>query len=170
MTEATGDIGGMAWDYSPARQANVVEIADTQKLFINGKFVAPKSRTWFASTNPATEQHLSDIASAGKGDVDAAVAAAKAALPKWSRLPGSERAKYLYRIARRIQERSRELAVLETLDGGKPIKESRDVDIPLAAHHFFYHAGWADSPTPFRALHPVRSVSAPRSSHGIFRS
>jgi aldehyde dehydrogenase (NAD+) len=144
MTEATGGIGEMAWDYSPAPQANVVEVADTQKLFINGKFVAPKSRTWFATTNPATEEHLSDIASAGKSDVDAACAAAKAALPKWSRLPGSERAKYLYRIARRIQERSRELAVLETLDGGKPIKESRDVDIPLAAHHFFYHAGWAD--------------------------
>jgi len=133
-----------SWDYSPAPETTKVEIEPKNKLFIGGNFVSPKSRSWFASINPATEGKLADIANAGKADVDAAVRAAKTALPKWSRLPGSERAKYLFRIARRIQERSRELAILETMDGGKPIKESRDVDIPLVAQHFFYHAGWAD--------------------------
>ena len=132
------------WDYSAAPESCGVELADRNKLYIGGKFVSPKSRTWFATANPATEAHLGDVASSGKGDVDAAVAAARAALPRWSRIPGRERAKYLFRIARRIQERARELAVLETLDGGKPIREARDVDIPLAAQHFFYHAGWAD--------------------------
>ena len=106
--------------------------------------MSPKSRKWFASSNPATNEKLADIATAGAADVNAAVLAAKKALPKWSKLAGSERAKYLYRIARRIQERAREFAVLETIDGGKPIKEARDIDIPLAAQHFFYYAGWAD--------------------------
>jgi aldehyde dehydrogenase (NAD+) len=121
-----------------------VTIEQKNKLFIGGKFVAPKSRSWFATINPSTEKKLADIACAGKADVNAAVTSAKAALPKWSRLPATERAKYLYAIARRIQERAREFAILETMDGGKPIKESRDVDIPLAAQHFFYYAGWAD--------------------------
>jgi aldehyde dehydrogenase (NAD+) len=121
-----------------------VTIEQKNKLFIGGKFVSPKSRSWFATVNPSTEKKLADIACAGKADVNAAVASAKAALPKWSRLPSTERAKYLYAIARRIQERAREFAILETMDGGKPIKESRDVDIPLAAQHFFYYAGWAD--------------------------
>ena len=128
----------LGWDYSSAPETTKVIIEPKNKLFIDGKFVSPKSRTWFASINPATEEKLADIASAGKADVDAAVRAAKKALPKWSKLDGSVRAKYLYRIARRIQERSRELAILETMDGGKPIKESRDVDLPLAAQHFFY--------------------------------
>ncbi|MBC8201675.1 MAG: aldehyde dehydrogenase family protein [Planctomycetes bacterium] len=119
-------------------------IEQKNKLFIGGKFISPKSRSWFATVNPSTEKKLADIACAGKADVNAAVASAKAALPKWSRLRSTERAKYLYAIARRIQERAREFAILETMDGGKPIKESRDVDIPLAAQHFFYYAGWAD--------------------------
>jgi len=148
----------LGWDYSPAPETTKVIIEPKNKLFIDGKFVSPKSRSWFASINPATEEKLADIASAGKADVDAAVRAAKKALPKWSKLDGSVRAKYLYRIARRIQERSRELAILETMDGGKPIKESRDVDLPLAAQHFFYYAGWADKleyAFPGRGVTPV---------------
>ena len=133
-----------AWEYSSALDTTKVTIESKSKLFIGGKFVSPKSRSWFATINPATETKLSDVACAGKADVEAAVKAAKTALPKWSRLSGTERAKYLYRVARRIQERAREFAILETMDGGKPIKESRDVDIPLAAQHFFYYAGWAD--------------------------
>lgn len=132
------------WEYSPAPERTQVSIEPKNKLFIGGKFVSPKSRSWFVTLNPATEEKLADIACAGKADVNAAVLAAKKALPKWSKLEGSVRGKYLYRIARRIQERAREFAILETMDGGKPIKESRDVDIPLAAQHFFYHAGWAD--------------------------
>ncbi|HIB51403.1 MAG TPA: aldehyde dehydrogenase family protein [Phycisphaerales bacterium] len=133
-----------SWEYSSALDTTKVTIESKSKLFIGGKFVSPKSRSWFATINPATETKLSDVACAGKADVEAAVKAAKTALPKWSRLSGTERAKYLYRVARRIQERAREFAILETMDGGKPIKESRDVDIPLAAQHFFYYAGWAD--------------------------
>ena len=132
------------WEYSPALESTKVTIESKSKLFIGGKFVSPKSRSWFATINPATEAKLADVACAGKADVEAAVKAAKTALPKWSRLSGTERAKYLYRVARRIQERAREFAILETIDGGKPIKESRDIDIPLAAQHFFYYAGWAD--------------------------
>ncbi|MDP7008129.1 MAG: aldehyde dehydrogenase family protein [Phycisphaerales bacterium] len=132
------------WEYSAAPERFPIEVADSSKLYIGGKFVSPKSRKWFGTTNPATDVKLSDISHAGQADVNDAVAAAKKALPKWAKLAGSERAKYLYRIARRIQERAREFAVLETLDGGKPIKESRDIDIPLVAQHFFYCAGWAD--------------------------
>ncbi|MEE2819703.1 MAG: aldehyde dehydrogenase family protein [Planctomycetota bacterium] len=132
------------WDYSDAPETTHVDIAKKYQLYIGGKFVSPKSRSWFATTNPSTEKKLADIANAGKADVNAAVLAAKRALPAWSKLSGCERGKYLYAIARRIQERAREFAILETMDGGKPIKESRDVDIPLAAQHFFYHAGWAD--------------------------
>ena len=147
-----------SWEYSAAPEQFPISIEGTNKLFIDGKFVSPKSRKWFASTNPATGEKLADIATAGGADVNAAVLAAKKALPKWSKLAGSERAKYLYRIARRIQERAREFAVLETLDGGKPIKESRDVDIPLVAQHFFYHAGWADKlqyAFPGRNVEPI---------------
>lgn len=135
---------GMKWDYSPAPESAKVEITERYDLYINGQFVAPKSRKYFASINPATEEVICDVAEAGKADVAAAVSAAKAAQPKWAKLKPQERAKYLFRIARRIQERARELAIIETIDGGKPIKESRDVDIPLAAQHFFYHAGWCD--------------------------
>lgn len=132
------------WEYSPAPERVPVTIDDTYGLFIDGKFRAPRSRRHFPTINPANETVLAEVADAGAADVEAAVAAAKAAQPKWARLKPTERAKYLYRIARRIQERSRELAILETMDGGKPIKESRDVDLPLVAQHFFYYAGWAD--------------------------
>jgi aldehyde dehydrogenase (NAD+) len=155
---------GAAWDYAPAPETVKVRIADRYGLYIDGKWIEPRGGKKrgdggvFATINPATEQTLSEITQAGAAEVDAAVAAARRAQPKWAALPGKERGKYLYRIARRIQERARELAVLETLNGGKPIRESRDVDVPLAAQHFFYHAGWADKLAyafPGRAPRPV---------------
>ncbi|MBM3831612.1 MAG: aldehyde dehydrogenase family protein, partial [Verrucomicrobia bacterium] len=137
---------GAKWDYAPAPEdAKYIPIAPRHELFIGGKFVAPHSGKYFPSLNPATEEQLTEIALADETDVDAAVRTARAAYDNvWSKLPGSERGKYLYRIARIIQEKSRELAVLETMDGGKPIKESRDFDLPMVAAHFFYYAGWAD--------------------------
>ncbi len=135
---------GRKWNYAPAPESVPAPIAPRYELFINGKFVAPRSGTYFSSINPATGQELTEIGQAGAEDVDAAVTAARRASKSWSRLPGRERGKYLYRIARLIQEKARELAVLETIDGGKPIKESRDFDLPLVAQHFFYYAGWAD--------------------------
>ena len=132
------------WEYAPAPERTPVVIEDRYDLFINGEFQSPRSRRWFKSISPSTGEPLARIATANESDVDDAVCAARNAFPAWSRTSGQERAKYLFRIARRIQERARELSVLETMDGGKPIKESRDVDIPLAARHFFYHAGWAD--------------------------
>src|SRR5450755_1368088 len=137
---------GNKWDFAPAPEdsKNYV-IAPQHELFINGKFVAPTSGKYFESINPATEQTLTTIAAANAEDVDSAVKAARRAYEKvWSKMPGRERGKYLYRIARIIQEKMRELAVLESMDGGKPIKETRDVDLPIVAAHFFYHAGWAD--------------------------
>ncbi len=133
-----------SWDYAPAPESVKVEIRPEYSHFINGRFVEPSDDARFPSINPANERILSQIAHGSARDVDTAVAAATDALPAWAALPAKERAKYLFRIARRIQERARELAVLETMDGGKTIKESRDIDIPLAAAHFFYHAGWAD--------------------------
>lgn len=125
--------------------AAIAKIADRYELFINGKFEKPNSKKYFDTINPATEEKLSSIALANKADVDKAVVAARNAYDKvWKKLPAKERAKYIFRIARIIQEKARELAVIETLDGGKPIKESRDFDIPAAANHFFYNAGWAD--------------------------
>jgi aldehyde dehydrogenase (NAD+) len=136
---------GQKWDYAPAPETVLVKIAPRYELFIGGRFVAPTSKKYFASINPATEEKLTEIALAGDADVDRAVKAARRAYENvWRKMPGRERGKYLYRIARLIQEKSRELAVLETMDGGKPIKESRDVDLPLVAAHFFYHAGWTD--------------------------
>ncbi|MDP7063310.1 MAG: aldehyde dehydrogenase family protein [Planctomycetota bacterium] len=135
---------GNAWEYAAAPEGTKVAIDAKYGLFIDGEFQKPRSKRYMDTVNPATEEVLAKVAIANQADVDQAIAAAKAAFPKWRRLKPSERAKYLFRIARRIQERARELAVLETLDGGKPIKESRDVDIPEAAKHFFYHAGWAD--------------------------
>jgi aldehyde dehydrogenase (NAD+) len=132
------------WDYAPAPETVKISIAPTQNLFINGRFIEPALGERFDSINPANESRLSSIAQASAADVNAAVAAARAALPAWAALAPKERSKYLFRIARRIQERARELAILETMDGGKPIKESRDFDTPLAAAHFFYYAGWAD--------------------------
>ena len=134
----------MKFDYAPAPESrSLVSIKPKYGHFIGGKFVA--GRKHFPTINPATEEILSQIALAGVAEVDAAVKAArKAYSTTWSKMSGRERGKYLFRIARIMQERSREFAVLETLDNGKPIRESRDVDVPLAAAHFFYHAGWAD--------------------------
>ncbi|MER5996106.1 aldehyde dehydrogenase family protein [Streptomyces viridosporus] len=134
-----------AFEYAPAPESrSVVDIAPSYGLFIDGEFADAADGKVFKTVSPATEEVLSEVARAGEADVDRAVRAARKAFGKWSALPGSERAKYLFRIARIIQERSRELAVLETLDNGKPIRETRDADLPLVAAHFFYHAGWAD--------------------------
>ena len=134
----------LSFEYAPAPESRaVVSIKPKYGHFIGGKFVAGSKH--FPTINPATEEVLSQIALAGKSEVDAAVKAArKAYTTTWSKMSGKERGKYLFRIARIMQERAREFAVLETLDNGKPIRESRDVDVPLAAAHFFYHAGWAD--------------------------
>jgi aldehyde dehydrogenase (NAD+) len=134
------------FEYAPAPESrSIVELAPSYGLFIDGEFGAGKGT--FKTVNPADEEVLAEIATAGPEDVDRAVAAARRAFGTWSALPGAERAKYLFRIARIIQERSRELAVLESLDNGKPIREARDVDLPLVAAHFFYYAGWADKLT-----------------------
>ena len=134
------------WNLEPSLESVVqVQIKPQYELFINGKWQAPLSATYFATINPADEKHLAQIAQANAADVDLAVKAARAAYDNvWSTLSGAARGKYLFRIARLMQEKARELAVLETLDGGKPIRESRDIDIPLACNHFFYYAGWAD--------------------------
>ncbi|MBT2487395.1 aldehyde dehydrogenase family protein [Streptomyces sp. ISL-96] len=133
------------FEYAPAPESRaVVDIAPSYGLFIDGEFTDAADGKVFKTISPSTEEVLSEVARAGTEDVDRAVKAARKAFDKWSALPGSERAKYLFRIARIIQERSRELAVLETLDNGKPIKETRDADLPLVAAHFFYYAGWAD--------------------------
>ena len=135
----------MTFEYSSAPESkSIVSIDPVYKLYIGGKFVAPKSGKTFATINPATEEVLAKVGYAEKADVDKAVKAAQAGLKIWSKMAPSERGKYLYRIARIMQERAREFAVLETMDNGKPIRETRDVDVPLAAAHFFYHAGWAD--------------------------
>jgi aldehyde dehydrogenase (NAD+) len=151
--------GDFTLDYAPAPESTAIATVHPRyELYIGGKFVAPRSGGYRTSVNPATGEPLCEYADAGEGDVDAAVQAARDAWPRWAALPGKERAKFVYRIARRIQERARELAVLETLDGGKPIKESRDVDVPLAAAHFFYYAGWADKleyAVAGRSPHPV---------------
>ena len=134
-----------SWELAAAPEStDHVKIDSEYGLFIGGEFVESNSKEKFTSVNPATEKSLTEFAESNEADVDRAVKAAKSAFKTWSKLPGKERGKYIFRIARLIQERARELAVLETLDGGKPIRESRDIDIPLAAAHFFYHAGWAD--------------------------
>jgi len=134
-----------SWDYAPAPEAReIVSFERRYGLFIGGKQVSPKSRSWFSTISPSTEEPLAEVAQAGQKDVALAVDAARDAFRTWSRRKPAERAKVLFRIARVLQERARELAVAESLDGGKPIKESRDVDLPLAAAHFFYYAGWAD--------------------------
>ncbi|MCF6131652.1 aldehyde dehydrogenase family protein [Flavobacterium wongokense] len=134
------------WKLAPAPESTAhFKLKDTYDLFINGKFVAPKSGKYFDTINPATEKVLAKVAEANEADIDSAVKAARKAYDTvWSKLSGKERGKYIYRIARIIQERAREFAVVETLNGGKAIRESRDVDVPLAAAHFFYYAGWAD--------------------------
>src|SRR6185436_17282567 len=148
------------WEYADAPESSdIVKLEPRYGLFIGGEFVEPRSGSWFETISPATEETLAEVANAGPEDVDLAVRAArKAYQERWRKVPGSERAKYLYRIARQLQERAREFAVLETMNGGKPIKESRDVDLPLAAAHFFYYAGWADKldyAFPNRSPRPV---------------
>ena len=152
---------GNLWEYDPAPETANAFIQERYGLFIDGRFIAPRTRKYFDSISPRNEQKLAEIALAGAADVDAAYQAAATAFKSWSRLAGAERAKYLFRIARLLQDRAREFAVAETLDGGKPIKESRDFDVPMAAAHFFYHAGWADKlgyVTPGRTLEPLGVV------------
>lgn len=149
MSETTSgaaeDAFGGPFLYAPAPESRaVVDLAPSYGLFIDGEFTEAADGQVFKTLSPSTEEVLSEVARAGAEDVDRAVRAARRAFGPWSALPGAERAKYLFRLARIIQERSRELAVLETLDNGKPIKETRDSDLPLVAAHFFYYAGWAD--------------------------
>lgn len=134
------------WLYAPAPESSDhIRLEKKYGHFINGEFVAPASGKYFTSYNPSTEKALADVGKGDARDMDKAVKAAKTAYDKvWKKMPAAERGKYLYRIARMIQERARELAVIESMDGGKPIRESRDIDVPLAAAHFFYYAGWAD--------------------------
>src|SRR6059036_1596522 len=135
-----------SWEYATAPESrDIVSIDSRYGLFIGGEFVEPKSGRYFATIDPSTETPLAEVAEAGPEDIDTAVeSAAEGWRQRWRKLTGAQRAKYLYRIARALQERAREFAVLESMNGGKPIKESRDVDLPLAAAHFFYYAGWAD--------------------------
>ena len=134
------------WDLAPAPESTGhVELKSDYQLFINGKFVDSAGGEQFGSINPSTEKKIANVTEATKADVNKAVKAARNAYDKvWSKMSGKERGKYIFRIARIMQEKSRELAVIESMDGGKPIRESRDVDVPLAAAHFFYYAGWAD--------------------------
>jgi len=141
----SAELARQVFEYAPAPEAiDHVKILPRYGLFIGGKMVTAHSKKRFPTINPATEKTLSEVVEADAADVDRAVKAATRAFESWSRLSPSLRARYLFRISRILQERSRELAVVETMDGGKPIKESRDVDIPLSAAHFFYYAGWAD--------------------------
>jgi aldehyde dehydrogenase (NAD+) len=148
------------WNYSPAPESSdFVEIREQYQHYIDGSFSVPAKKRYFKSINPATEEVLAEFAEGTSEDVDKAVKAARKAYDKvWSKLPARERGKYIYRIARMIQERARELAIIESMDGGKPIRESRDVDVPLAAAYFFYYAGWADKldyAFPGRKAEPV---------------
>jgi aldehyde dehydrogenase (NAD+) len=145
-TLATDPVDPVALDYAPAPESRaVVRLSSSYGLFVDGAFRDSIDGDVLKTVSPSTEEVLAEVSVAGPRDVDAAVAAARRAFEgSWGSLPGAQRAKYLFRIARLIQERARELAVVETLDNGKPIRESRDVDVPLAAAHFFYYAGWAD--------------------------
>jgi aldehyde dehydrogenase (NAD+) len=149
----------LPWEYAPAPQERgIVTIAPSYGLFVNGEFTPAADGRTFTTVNPASEEPLAEVAMAAEADVDRAVGAARAAYDNvWGPMPGARRAKYIYRIARLIAERAREFAVLETLDNGKPIKESRDVDVPLASAHFFYHAGWADK-LEYAGFGPARPV------------
>ncbi|MFM2135578.1 MAG: hypothetical protein RL021_978, partial [Bacteroidota bacterium] len=134
------------WDYAPAPESSDhARISDSYDLFIDGKWIRPESGRSFDTFNPATEKRLASVAEAGEKDVDKAVRSARKAFEgTWGKMPARERGKYIFRIARILQERAREMAIIESMDGGKPIRESRDIDVPLAAAHFFYYAGWAD--------------------------
>ena len=141
----SAELAKQVFEYAPAPEAiDHIRVQPRYGLFIGGRMVEPHSKKHFPTINPATEKKLAEASEADEVDVDRAVKAAARAFDSWSRLAPSRRARYLFRISRLIQERARELAVVETMDGGKPIKESRDVDIPLSAAHFFYYAGWAD--------------------------
>lgn len=147
MTKKTIKINfDTGWDLAPAPEnTSHIQLNEQYELFIGGKWVKPSSGKYFATVNPATEEKIAMVAEANEKDVDKAVKAARKAYNEvWSKMPAKERGKYIYRIARLIQEKAREFAVIESMDGGKPIRESRDVDVPLAAAHFFYYAGWAD--------------------------
>jgi aldehyde dehydrogenase (NAD+) len=138
-------IFGDLWEFDPSPETADPKLKTRYELFIDGKFVAPASGKYFDSINPANEQKIAELALGGAADVEAAYRAAqKSQETVWGKMPGRERAKYLYRIARLLQDRAREFAIAETMDNGKPIKETRDFDVPMAAAHFFYHAGWAD--------------------------
>ena len=141
-----GDGQAIPWEYAPAPESrDVVHLKERYGLFIGGRDVAASDGAVFTTVDPSTELPLADVARGTAEDMDARCRAARTAFRRrWGDLPGRERAKYLFRIARILQERSREFAVLESMDSGKPIKESRDVDVPLAAAHFWYYAGWAD--------------------------
>src|SRR6186713_1450265 len=134
------------WQYAPAPESkSAASIKPQYDLFINGEWVKPSGNKYFDTINPATEEKLSEVAEANVADVDKAVSAARRSYEKvWKKMPAKERAKYIFRIARMVQEKARELAIIETLNGGKAIRESRDFDVPTAANHFFYYAGWAD--------------------------
>ncbi|MDR3033163.1 MAG: aldehyde dehydrogenase family protein [Kitasatospora sp.] len=149
----------LPWEYAPAPQERgIVTIAPSYGLFVNGEFTPAADGRTFTTVNPASEEPLAEVALAAEADVERAVGAARAAYDNvWGPMPGAQRAKYIYRIARLIAERAREFAVLESLDNGKPIKESRDVDVPLASAHFFYHAGWADK-LEYAGFGPARPV------------
>jgi len=141
----TKDLFKASWEYSEAPESTGhIQIQKKYNLYIDGKFTKPVKGKYFDTINPANEEKISVVAEATVEDVDLAVKAARKAFNGWSKLSGKDRGKYIFRIARLIQERAREFAVIESMDGGKPIRESRDIDIPLAANHFFYHAGWAD--------------------------
>ncbi len=148
-----------SWTYHEAPEStDHIQIKEQYELYINGAFTKPVEGKYFDTINPSNNQKIASIAEASKKDVDKAVKAAKKAFKGWAALSGKERGKYIFRIARLIQERAREFAVIESLDGGKPIRESRDIDIPLAANHFFYYAGWADKLAyafPNRKVKPV---------------
>jgi aldehyde dehydrogenase (NAD+) len=133
-------------NYAPAPESKSAATINKQyDLFINGQFEKPLSKKYFDTINPANEEKLSEVAEANAADVNKAVVAARTAYEKvWKKMPAKERAKYIFRIARMVQEKAKELAIIETLDGGKPIRESRDFDVPAAANHLFYYAGWAD--------------------------
>jgi aldehyde dehydrogenase (NAD+) len=141
MTESNNN-----WEYAPSLEGTLhIQLKEKYDLFIDGKWVKPSTNRYFDTINPANEEKLAKIAWASEDDVDLAVKAArKAYVEVWSVMKASERAKYIFRIARLMQEHAKELALIETLDGGKPIRESRDIDVPLACNHFFYYAGWAD--------------------------
>jgi len=145
------------WEYSKAPETTAIEIAASHGLYLDGRWVTPRGCTLTPTLNPATEKPISEVVESGAPEVGAAFEAARKALRRWSRTPPRERAKYLFRIARRIQERARELAVLETMDSGKPIRESRDFDIPQVAQHFFHHAGWCD-----KLRYAVPGIADPR--------